>query len=161
MLARTEEKKIHLVFEISIILKGVNSIFEIIGGVLALLVTKSYIVSTVLSLTNEELSQDPNDAIAHYFINLSNNFSVTTQHFVALYLLSHGIVKLFLVTGLLRRKLWAYPLSVVVFSLFIIYQIYKYIYTPSIWLLILTLFDGLIIWLTLHEYHKIKRPYKK
>ncbi len=161
MITKTEEKEIHLAFEISIILKGINSVFEIIGGVLALLVTKSFIVSTILSLTNEELSQDPNDAIAHYLINLSNNFSVTTQHFVAIYLLSHGIIKLFLVIGLLKKKLWAYPLAVVVFSLFIIYQIYKYIYSPSVWLLILTLFDGLIIWLTLHEYHKIKKHYKK
>lgn len=104
MNTRSEEKEIHLAFEISIILKGISSIFEIIGGVLALLVTKSYIVSTVLSLTHEELSQDPNDAVAHYLINLSNNFSVTSQHFVALYLLSHGIIKLFLVIGLLRKK---------------------------------------------------------
>lgn len=159
MITRTEENKIHFIFEISLLLKGVNSIFEIIGGVFALFVTKSYIVSTVLFLTQEELSQDPNNALAHYFITLSNNFSVNTQHFVAFYLLSHGIVKLFLVTELLRKKLWAYPLSIFVFSLFIIYQIYKYFYSPSVWLLLLTLFDVLIIWLTSHEYRKIKKHY--
>ena len=161
MNTRTEEKEIHLAFEISIILKGIGSVFEIIGGLLTLFVTKSFIISSVLSLTNEELSQDPNDAIAHYLINLSNNFSVSSQHFIAIYLLSHGIIKLFLVIGLLKKKLWAYPLSVFVFSLFIIYQIYKYVYSPSMWLLILTLFDGLIIWLTLHEYKKIKKHYQK
>lgn len=161
MITRTEEKEIHLVFEISIILKGISAFFEVIGGVLALFVTKSYIVSMVLFLTQEELSQDPNDAIAHYLINLSNNFSVTSQHFLAFYLLSHGIIKLFLVTGLLRRKLWSYPLSIFVFSLFIVYQIYKYYFVPSTWLLLLTLFDVLVIWLTWHEYQKVKKHFQK
>lgn len=154
---RSEEKRIDLVFEISILLKGINSIFEIFGGFLALFITKSYIVSLVISWTQEELSQEPKDFIAHYLLNLSNNFSVTSQHFIALYLLSHGIIKLFLVVGLLKRKLWAYPLSAIVFSLFIIYQMYKYFYSPSVWLLILTLFDISIVWLTLHEYHKMKK----
>ncbi|BCG83133.1 hypothetical protein MesoLj113b_66750 [Mesorhizobium sp. 113-3-3] len=49
---------------------------------------------------------------------LASNFSVSTQHFYAFYLLSHGIVKLALVVALLKNKLWAYPSSLIVLGLF-------------------------------------------
>lgn len=148
----SKENKIHFAFEVGLLIKGLHSFLEIIGGVLIFLITKSYIIEAVLSLTQEELSEDPKDLIAHYLITASNNFSINSQHFIALYLLSHGVIKLFLIVGLLRKKLWAYPASLVVFSLFIFYQLYRYYYTHSLWLLIFTLFDVLIIWLTWHEY---------
>lgn len=152
-----KEKKIYLAFEISILLKGFHSFLEILGGILIFFITKSYIVSRVLFFTQEELSEDPKDLIAHYLINASNNFSITSQHFIALYLLSHGIIKLFLVIGLLKKKLWAYPASIVIFSLFITYQLYRLYYTHSVWLLLFTIFDIVIIWLTIHEYNHMKK----
>jgi uncharacterized membrane protein len=152
-----QEKKIHLVFEVTLLLKGLNAITEILGGVAVFFISKAYIVSTVLYFTQEELSEDPKDVIAHYIMSTSNNFSITTQHFVALYLVSHGIIKLFLVIGLLRKKLFVYPLSIVVFGMFIVYQLYRYSYTFSVWLLLLTVFDIVIIWLTAHEYRYLKK----
>lgn len=152
-----EEEKIHTIFEISLLLKGAHAIFEIVGGILVFLINGTYVLNTVLSLTQEELSEDPKDIFAHYLITLSNNFSISTQHFVALYLLSHGVIKLFLIIALLKKKHWAYPTSIVIFGLFIIYQISRYFYTHSIWLLLFTLFDIVIIWLTLHEYKYVKK----
>jgi uncharacterized membrane protein len=66
--------------------------------------------------------------------------------------LSHGIVKLFLVVGLLRNKLWAYPAAIVVFVLFIAYQLYRLSSAPSPLLVLLTVFDVVVIGLTWHEY---------
>ncbi len=157
----SKEDKIFFAFEVSIILKGIHSILEIMGGILIFIINKTFIVSAVLSLTQEELSEDPKDLIAHYLINNSNSFSTNSQHFIALYLLSHGIIKLFLIIGLFRKKLWAYPASIIVFSLFIIYQLYRYYFTHSIWLLLFTIFDVVIIWLTLHEYRHRKNNYIK
>lgn len=151
------EKRIHYVFEITLLLKAFYAVTEILGGVLALLISKSYLMNSVLLFTQDELSEDPKDLIAHYLIQGAQNFSVTSQHFVAFYLVSHGIVKLFLIIGLLRKKLWAYPLSIVVFGLFIFYQIYRYSYTHSMWLFLLTILDIIIIWLTLHEYRYMKK----
>ena len=153
---KIKEKQIHQIFEISVILKGLHAIIEIIGGVFAFFVTKAFIISTVLMYTQEELTEDPKDFIAHYFITQANNLSLSTKYFVALYLLSHGVIKLLLVVGLLRKKLWAYPTSIVVFSLFILYQIYKFYYSHSIGLVLLTLLDVFIIILTVHEYRYMK-----
>ena len=82
----------------------------------------------------------------------AQDFSVATQHFYAFYLLSHGVVKLLLVAGLLRDKLWAYPASPVAMTLFIAYQLYRYSYTHGIGLLALTVFDLVVIWLVWHEW---------
>lgn len=152
-----EENKIHLTFEIGLLLKGFHAILEILGGALVFLTSRTYLINKILSFTQEELREDPKDLIAHYLINTSNNFSIDSQHFIALYLLVHGLIKLCLVIGLMREKLWAYPTSIVVFSLFIVYQLYRYTNTHSIWLLLFTVFDVALIWLTLHEYRYMKK----
>jgi uncharacterized membrane protein len=84
-------------------------------------------------------------------------FSVSSQHFYAFYLLSHGLVKVALVIGLLRNKLWAYPASLVVLSLFIVYQVYRYSYTHSMGLIVLTVFDVFVMFLIWHEYRLVSR----
>lgn len=154
---REKEKQIYLVFEVSVILKGIHALVEIVGGFLILFINQAYIVSRVLSITQEELSEDPKDLVANYLLHMSNSFSVSSQHFVAFYLLTHGIIKLILVVGLLKKHMWAYPTSLVVFGLFIIYQIYRFTFTHSIWLILITILDIFIIWLTWYEYQRMKR----
>jgi hypothetical protein len=67
--------------------------------------------------------------------------------------LSHGVVKLWLIIGLLRQKLWYYPLAAAVFGLFIVYQ---YSFTNSLWLLVLSAVDVAVIALTWHEYRYLR-----
>lgn len=148
----TKEKDIFYLFEGSVILKGVHAIIEIVGGFLALFITHNFIIQTILRITHEELSEDSRDFIANYLIHASQNFSISSKHFVAFYLLSHGIIKGILVFNLLKKKLWAYPTSMFVFGLFMIYQIYRYTRTYSIWLVVFTVFDTFVIWLIWHEY---------
>jgi len=67
------------------------------------------------------------------------------------------VVKLGLVTGLLMRKLWAYPTTMVVLGLFILYQLYRYTQTHGIALLLLTALDVVVVGLTFHEYRLMRR----
>ena len=151
------EKYIHRLFDISLILKGIHAIIEIIGGFLILIVSQQFILNTVLSLTQGEITEDPKDILSNYLINFAQQISVSSQHFVAVYLLSHGIIKGFLVINLFRERLWAYPLAIGVFSLFSIYQIFEFVRTGSVWLLLLTVLDLIVIILTLHEYRYMKK----
>ena len=70
--------------------------------------------------------------------------------------MSHGVIKLWLIIGLLRRKLWYYPLAIAVFGLFIVYQLYRYSFTNSVWLLVLSAVDAAVIALTWHEYRYLR-----
>ena len=151
------ERRIHQIFEISVLLKGAHALIECIGGLVLAFVSSSAIASLVNTLTQEELIEDPNDFVATHLLSLAQNFTVSSQHFYAFYLLSHGLIKVFLVIGLLRNKLWAYPLSLVVLGLFIVYQFYRYSYTHGIGLIVLTVFDVIVMALIWHEYRLVRR----
>lgn len=149
------EKYIHRAFTIGLIFKGFNSLLEIIGGVLFLFTFK--ITSLIESLIQSELIEDPTDFFATYLQHYMPYLSVHTQLYASFYLLSHGIIKIVLVIFLFQKKLWAYPATIGVLSLFILYQVYRLAHTHSLTLFFLTLFDILLIWLTWHEYQVMKK----
>jgi uncharacterized membrane protein len=152
-----KEKNIHLAFEISLLLKGLFAGGQIIGGIIAFFVTRDFLIKTVSVLTEEELVEDPRDLVANYLLHSAQNLSIGTQLFVVFYLLSHGSIKLWLIIGLLREKLWYYPTAIVVFGLFIVYQLCRFSFTHSLWLLLITAVDVLVIALTWHEYRYLHR----
>lgn len=90
---------------------------------------------------------------------MASHFSIASKEFYAFYLLSHGLIKLLLVAGLLRGKLWSYPASLAALGAFMIYQVYRYSYTHSPGLLILTVFDAVVMVLIWHEW-RVMRPHK-
>jgi len=57
-----------------------------------------------------------------------------------------------LVVALWFNKLWAYPLTIVVFGGFMVYQVYRYTHTHSFALMMLTAFDAVVVWLTWQEW---------
>ena len=63
------------VFEIGIILKGLNGLAELVGGLLLLFVTPSSINRLVAQLTQGELSEDPHDVIAHYLLHTASGLT--------------------------------------------------------------------------------------
>jgi uncharacterized membrane protein (DUF2068 family) len=103
---RMNERRIHQIFEISVLLKGAHALIECIGGLALTFVSTNTIRGLVNALTQEELIEDPNDFVAGHLLSLAQNFTVSTQRFYAFYLLSHGLIKVFLVVGLLKKKLW-------------------------------------------------------
>jgi uncharacterized membrane protein len=151
------ERQIHQIFEVSILLKGAHALIECACGVVLAFVSTSSIIHLVNRLTQDELVQNPHDFIATHLLGWAQGFSVQAQHFYAFYLLSHGVVKLLLVVGLLREKRWAYPASLAVLGLFVVYQLYRYSYTHGVGLLVLTVFDAIVIGLIWHEYRLVRR----
>lgn len=150
----SNEKRIRSIFVFSVELKAINAVFEIILGIGVLFTDQ--IRSFIQTLDLNELIEDPNSMIATYAQHFLHPLTIQTEHFLSAYLLSHGIIKLFLAVGLLRNKLWAYPSAIIVFALFIVYQIYRYLIAPSFFLVALTIFDIAIIVLTWHEYQFLK-----
>jgi len=150
-----KEKSIHEIFEVGVAIKGIDGLLEIIGSLFLFFISPDKINSWIISFTQHELSEDPKDYVANHLINAVHHFSANTKLFQALYLLSHGLIKIFLVWSLLRNKLWAYPVSVAFLITFIFYQVYRYSYTHAFSLIILTVFDIFIVGLTWHEYRYV------
>ena len=152
-----DEKNIHRVFAVSLIFKGLFALLEILSGIAAFWVSQHALLDLVQRITQHALAEDPHDFVANYLLHFAQNLSVSGQHFTAFYLVSHGAVKLWVIIGLLREKLWYYPVAIVVFGLFIAYQLYRFSYTHSAWLLFLSAVDLIVIALTWHEYAYLRQ----
>jgi uncharacterized membrane protein len=152
--SHTRQNLLHLAFEIGIFLKGLNAAAELFGGLLLVFFSNLFLTSWILRMSAQQLLVDPDDRISKFAIHAVNQFSVSSQHFIAFYLLIHGAVKIILVINLLRNKLWAYPTSIFVFLLFIAYQLYRFSISGSYWLLALSFFDLVVIFLTWNEYKR-------
>ena len=152
-----QERRIHQIFEVSVLLKGAHAAVEAVGGLALVHTNNQRIRDFVTQATQSELIEDKRDFIANHLVTWAQGFSIETQHFYAWYLLSHGVVKLALVTGLLMRKLWAYPTTMVVLGVFILYQLYRYTETHRVGLLLLTALDVVVVGLTWHEYSLMRR----
>jgi uncharacterized membrane protein len=151
--------KLHLAFEIGVILKGLNGLLELVGGVLLLIFPPNAIQKFIVALTQNELSRDPNDFIATHLRQAAHSLSANDELFAAIYLLSHGVIKAVLVYALLRDKLWAFPWAIGIFAAFGVYQMYRYFVAPSGWLIALTVLDALVILLTWFEWQRVKREH--
>jgi uncharacterized membrane protein len=144
-------------FDISITLKGLDGLAEVVGGILLLVVAPPTLNDLAVKLTQHELAQDPHDFIGNHILHAAGNLH-DTQLFGAVYLLSHGLVKIVLVAALLKQKLWAYPASLVFLGAFISYQLYRMTYDPTIGMALLTAFDVFVVWLVWREYrlHQVR-----
>src|SRR5215467_13377156 len=140
-------------FKVSLVLKGLDGILEVAGGVILLFLSPHSIEHIVRTLTAHELSQDRHDLIANYLLHSTSHLSSGITLFGAIYLLSHGISKIVLVALVLRDKLWAYPWLIALLLAFIAYQIYRLAWVHfSVGLTALTVFDAALVWLTWREY---------
>ena len=152
-----KSKLTHKIFEIGIFLKGLNGFLEMVGGFLLLTLSYQTINRFAGFLTRDELTEDPKDIIANLLFRSAHNLSASGQYFGALFLLSHGLIKILLIIALFKKKLWAYPLAVAVFGLFVIFETRRYLILHSPWLLVVSILDFAILCLTLVEYRNLKR----
>lgn len=138
-------------FLVGIVLKGLDGVLEVVGGLLLLFVTPAAIDRITRALTQHELSEDPHDFIAVHVLNAAGRVTAGSLRFGAVYLLLHGAVKIGLVAALLKNKLWAYPWMIAFLVAFIVYQVYRLTIAFSIGLLGLTVFDAIVAALTWRE----------
>jgi uncharacterized membrane protein len=143
-------------FKITIILKGVDGLLEVIGGFFLLFVAPATLQSWLRSLTAHELAEH-HDFVAQHLLHSATQLSRSTTLFGAVYLLSHGFAKLVLVVAILRNQLWAYPWMMALLGLFIVYQVYRLSYRFTLGLTLLTLFDIFVLILTVLEYRRRRR----
>jgi uncharacterized membrane protein len=141
-------------FRCSIALKGLFALFEAATGATLFFVPRRMLNSVALRIGTLDLSRNRHDFINVHLRHMAAGITGTGRRFAAVYLLSHGLVKLVLVVELLRNRLWAYPLMIAVLTVFIGYQSYRFALTHSIVMVALTVFDLAVIALTALEYRE-------
>ena len=93
MQARRDHAVLDRTFFISLILKGLDGVLELVGGIALLIVTPQQIAAVVRALTRPELHEDPHDFVANWLVRYADSLDVSTTVFGAVYLLAHGLVR--------------------------------------------------------------------
>jgi uncharacterized membrane protein len=158
-LERTElhtEKTVYELFKWSVIAKGIISLGEVFTGLALLVIPKAIIVTLVQGL-GVWLSAHTDSAIAAKVVGELAKFGNGTALFVAFYLLSRGLIKCFLIWGLLKNLLWAYPASLFVLGMFVLYQLYEILTAGSVFVIAITMFDLVVMYFIWREWRIVTR----
>jgi len=140
------------VFRVSVFLKGLDGALEIAGGLVLLFLSPHSLYAVTRWLVAHDLAGSPHDLVARHLLHSASRLTTSTTLFGAAYLLVHGAAKVVLVVLVLRDKLWAYPWMIALLLAFIVYQVYRFGEDPGPALVVLTLFDAFVAWLTWREY---------
>ena len=151
-----QQRRTDRFFKISVTLKGIASILEIMAGIAVLFVPWSDVSHWLIVIAQGHLVNDPDDFIFLHIVTLAQQMSVARSTFFALYLLSRGVVKFGLVIALLKRYLWAYPLSIAIIGAAMLYQIWLVITAHSVVQGILTVLDIVVVWFVWKEWLLLK-----
>ena len=150
----------HNFYLVSLGVKAMDGLLEIAGAIMLLMIDIGNLPGYIGIIFRGELIEDPHDLIANWLIDAISKVDVSVQFAGFLYLVSHGLVKLFLVGSLLKKKYWAYPLSEIVLFLFVVYQTYLFTKNGSTVILFLNAVDLALMVLIWIEYKKLKSHIK-
>jgi uncharacterized membrane protein len=139
---------VHRAFWLSLFLKGLDGALQLAGGVVVLIFEPGTLGKAYRWLTRFLLGKSSHNAEA--------DFHISIEILVCIYLLSHGIIKVLLVYGLLKEKLWVFPAALVGFGFFLTLEIYR-IYQHFYWaILILMCIDVFVVTMVILEWKKVK-----
>jgi uncharacterized membrane protein len=150
---KLKEKYWHEFFIISMCIKTLTGLVETASGFLLLFLSPAALASMLNRLSRGEQLEDPKDFFLVYAHQYLQHLSALTKNFAGAYILSHGIINLLLVLGLIKEKTWAYLIAIGVLCSFMLYQIFRVAMNHSLLLSALTIFDALFVVVIWHEYN--------
>lgn len=152
-------KSSHRLFIVMIVIKGLEWIVQLWIGAMTFFLSKSTLYNLVWPYLQEELVEDQHAIISQFLWDSLQWLTISTQHFIAFYFISHGIIKFFIWYNILKKRYWAYPFALIVFSFFTFYQVYLYIQSWSLWMIGLIIIDIVVAVLTYIEYQSVKKTH--
>ncbi len=154
-------KSSHRFFIVMILIKGLEWIAQLAIWIIALFVTRDSLYWLVWWYLQEEIIEDQHAMISQFLLDSLQWLTISTQYFIALYFISHGMIKFFIVYNILKKRYWVYPFALIVFSFFTFYQVYLYIESWSLWMIGLIIIDIVVAILTYIEYQSVRKTHIK
>jgi len=136
-------------FNIGLAVKGVDSVFEVIGGVLLTMPTK--LARYLLVLSQHELYKH-HHVLSGQLDKLADSVSAHASMGEAIYLAVHGLAKVILIAAIYGGKKWGYLGLMGVLSVFAVIEISRGIYAHEVVTGALALFDIAMVVLIYKEY---------
>jgi len=118
-------------FKTGIWLKGVNGGLELLGGLLLAVVPESTATRLILAIARFETGPELRDWVLRGITDGIAQVEAEST-FALFYLISHGVIKVFLAVALLRNIRWAAPVALAVFGLLAGIEIVRFALHPSV-----------------------------
>ncbi len=152
MLSRQQEHWLHKIFDVAIVIKGIDGAIEIIVGIVLAAFSSEQIRNFLRDFTLYELEKDPHDVLFGFIQHLATSITPHAKWVAMIYLLCHGCLKVVVALQLIRGKLWAYPFAMAVLVFFIVVQTTDVVLHRSVLLAGLTCLDAAILAMAWHKY---------
>ena len=139
------------IFRVSLYAKALLGVCEICMGAVRCLVSAAVLRMYVL-----QLLQGDTGVLA--WVRAGWSYGVPEGlRGIAVFLLVHGVTKLFVAYHVLRDRLWAYPVGMGVFGVLLLQQLVQLLeyFSWGVWGVMVC--NGLVLWLVVHEYVYIRR----
>lgn len=143
---------IHRLFQGGIALKGLMGLTEAVAGTLLLTTSPQGLHEAVSRAGRIGLIARSDHPVFGRMLRAAESLPAGSQHFYAIYLLFHGVMKLVMVSLLWARVSWAYPAAIVIQCAFVLFEGHRWWETGNPVLLALALIDLAIIWLIWNEW---------
>ena len=127
------EKVLHRAFQVGIWVKGFDGVLELVGALFLLFGSPSWLSHEIVRIAQHAFHRDPGNFVAN------------------------GFVKVLIAIGILRGKLWCYPVGITVIGILILLQSIRLVFHFSHILLVGTIIDIIIVILIMREYHHARK----
>jgi uncharacterized membrane protein len=135
----------------AILIKGFDGAVEVLAGLIIAVTGTERLSEWVIRLTAPELNG--HHPALHALHSGAERLANSPHHFVAFYLLVHGMLKFGIVVALLKGTArWVFPVASLILTGFIAYMSWRLSLRWSDWLLGFALFDLLTLALVLNEW---------
>ena len=136
-------------FRIGLIVKGVDALFEVVGG--ALFAMPGRLARWILVLSQLEVYRH-HDALAGRLDNLADRIHNHASIGQAVYLIVHGAAKVILVSAIFKEKKWGYQGLIGVLSIFGLIEFGQALVKGEVVVALLGVFDAALVYLIAKEY---------
>jgi uncharacterized membrane protein len=142
----------HRAYLAAIAIKGLDGAIELVLGAVVAVVGTQRLYAFLIAVTAPEIAGNPDNRAALFVRHGATGLMHSSNLFVIVYLLAHGVIKLGIAINLLRGKSWIYPIAVALLIGFIAFMSYRLTTHWSDWLLGFALFDVLTVALVINEW---------
>jgi len=138
-----------LIFDVGLAIKGIDAMFEVIGGILLTMPVR--LARYILVLSQHELYRH-HEVLSGRLDRLAATVTVHAHLYAALYLIVHGGAKVILILAIVKGKRWGYVGLMAVLSAFVLFEAVRALSALEVLTGALALFDVLVVIVIWKEY---------
>ena len=141
----------NFIFRLGLIIKGIDSLFEVVGGILLTMPTK--LARYILVISQHEAFRH-HAVLAGRLDRLADSTAMHASMVEAIYLIVHGAAQVILIAAIARGLRWGYLGFLGVLSIFALIELVRAFTAGEVVTGVLGVFDGCVVYVVYKEYQK-------